>query len=36
VRKAIKANGVEPDQTKGNGAYFGAEKVALVERLLEK
>ena len=35
VRKAIKDNAVEPDQKKGNGAYFGAEKVALVEWLLK-
>ena len=36
VRKAIKDNAVEPDQKKGNAAYFGAEKVALVEGLLKK
>ena len=36
VRKAIKDNGVEPDQKKGNRAYFGAEKVAFVEALLKK
>jgi GTPase len=36
VSKAIKDNGVEPDQKKGNCAYFGAEKVALVEGLLKK
>ena len=36
VSKAIKDNGVEPDQKKGNAAYFGAEKVALVEGLLKK
>ena len=36
VSKAIKDNGVEPDQKKGNAAYFGAEKVALLEGLLKK
>ena len=36
VSKAIKDNAVEPDQKKGNCAYFGAEKVAQLEALLKK
>jgi hypothetical protein len=34
VSKAIKDNAVEPDQKKGNCAYFGPEKVAQLEALL--
>jgi hypothetical protein len=34
VSKAIRDNGVEPDQKKGNCAYFGPEKVAQLEELL--
>jgi hypothetical protein len=36
VSKAIKDNTIEPDQKKGNCAYFGAEKVAQLEELLKK
>ncbi len=36
VSKAIKDNAVEPDQKKGNCAYFGAGKVAQLEALLKK
>ncbi len=36
VSKAIKDNAVEPDQKKGNCAYFGAQKVAQLEALLKK
>lgn len=36
VNKAIKDNGVEPDQKKGNCAYFGPEKAAQLEVLLKK
>jgi GTPase len=35
VSKAIKDNAVEPDQKKGNCAYFGPEKVAQLEALLK-
>jgi hypothetical protein len=35
VSKAIKDNGVEPDQRKGNCAYFGPDKVAKLEDLLK-
>jgi hypothetical protein len=34
VSKAIKDNGVEPDQKKGNCAYFGPVKVSKLEELL--
>jgi hypothetical protein len=36
VSKAIKDNDVEPDQKKGNCAYFGPEKVARLEELVKK
>jgi GTPase len=36
VSKAIKDNAVEPDQKKGNCAYFGPDKVAQLEALLKK
>ena len=35
VSKAIKEGGVEPDQKKGNCAYFGPEKVSKLEELLK-
>jgi GTPase len=35
VSKAIKDNAVEPDQKKGNCAYFGPEKVAQLEAMLK-
>jgi predicted transcriptional regulator len=36
VSKVINDNAVEPDQMKGNGRYFGADKVAQIEALLKK
>jgi GTP-binding protein HflX len=35
VSKTIKDNGLEPDQKKGNCAYFGPEKVGKLEELLK-
>jgi hypothetical protein len=35
VSKAIKDSGLEPDQKKGNCAYFGPEKVGKLQALLE-
>jgi tRNA U34 5-carboxymethylaminomethyl modifying GTPase MnmE/TrmE len=35
VSKTIKAEGLEPDQKKGNCAYFGPEKVKQIEELLK-
>ncbi len=35
VSKAIKDNGLEPDQKKGNCAYFGPEKVSKLAELLQ-
>jgi GTP-binding protein HflX len=36
VGKAIKDNGIEPDQKKGNCAMYGPEKVSKIEELLKK
>ena len=36
LSKTIKDSAVEPDQKKGNCAYFGAEKVAQLEAILKK